>query len=194
MLHYKLKEAMIITIVILFFGASFTHTISTSEIDSELRKDNFILNVSSYWAYYRVINLNNPHNHYQMLINISNNSGGDVDCNGHCLDNFGDVRFYDVDNVTVLDYWIEKKVDGFYAWFWVKLPSDVETDQKIIIYYGNLSATSISDGYSTFLWFDDFSIDTTGDWESARSSDNKRTFFSIPINDISYNYFKLINL
>jgi len=116
-------------------------------------------------SYFRVINLNNAINNYQILINVSKNSGGDVSCNGHCKDDFGDIRFLDVDNITFLDYWIEKKIDGSYAWFWVELPSDVETDEKIAIYYGDSDASSISDGDATFLWFDDFSTNTTGDWE-----------------------------
>ena len=71
-------------------------------------------------------------NEYQMFINVTKTSGGDVDCNNHCNDDFGDIRFVDVDNSTYLDYWIEKKIDGSFAWFWVELPSDDEIDQKIL--------------------------------------------------------------
>ena len=67
-----------------------------------------------------IINLDNAINEYQMFVNVSKNSGGDVSCNGHCNDNFSDIRFVDIDNVTFLDYWMEKRVDGNNAWFWVE--------------------------------------------------------------------------
>ncbi|MCX6666581.1 MAG: DUF2341 domain-containing protein, partial [Euryarchaeota archaeon] len=48
-------------------------------------------------------------------------------------------------------------VSGSYAIFWVETPSDIETDQNILMYYGNSGASSVSNGSNTFLFFDDFS-------------------------------------
>ena len=53
-------------------------------------------------------------------IYLSEYTGQDaVNLNGHCRTDFGDVRFTD-DEGTLLDYWIESKVDGEYAIFWVE--------------------------------------------------------------------------
>ena len=83
-----------------------------------------------------------------------------------CRTDFGDIRFTDCGGVTELSYWIEEKVDGDYAVFWVKvpfIPASPETT-TIYIYYGNPDATSISNGDATFIFFDHFegtSLDTT---------------------------------
>jgi len=85
-------------------------------------------------------------------------SGEDVYLNGHCRTDFGDVRFTDNDGVTELDYWMEEKVDGDYAVFWVEVPSIPASPNKatIYIYYGKSDATTTSDGEATFLFFDHF--------------------------------------
>ena len=36
---------------------------------------------------------------------------------------FDDLRFTDNDGVTLLNYWIESKIDGVSATVWVKVPS-----------------------------------------------------------------------
>jgi len=114
---------------------------------------------SSYgdWDYYKVCGIDaNVVNDYQMFINVTKSSGGDVDCEGHCNDDFSDIRFGDIDNSTTLDYWIEYKSDGNWANIWVECPSDVESDSKILMFYGNSGASSASDGDATFIFFDDF--------------------------------------
>jgi hypothetical protein len=58
---------------------------------------------------------------------------------------------------------MESKVDGDYAVFWVEVADDLSTNPvTIYIYYGNPTATSISDGDATFLFFDDFESYTAG--------------------------------
>jgi hypothetical protein len=71
---------------------------------------------------------------------------------------FGDVRFTDSDGTTLLDYWMEKKVVGDYAVFWVKMPNIPASpnNSTIYIYYSNPDATTTSDGEKTFMFFDDF--------------------------------------
>lgn len=57
----------------------------------------------------------------------------------------------------LLDYWIEEKVDGEYAVFWVEVADDLSSNNAIIyIYYGKSDATTASNGEDTFLFFDDF--------------------------------------
>ncbi|GAG54382.1 unnamed protein product, partial [marine sediment metagenome] len=79
------------------------------------------------------------------------------------------------DGVTELDYFIEEKVDGDYAIFWVEIDAiPVDPDAATIyLYYGKADAITTSDGEATFPWlfddFNDYSIDDTPnltDWET----------------------------
>lgn len=116
--------------------------------------------VYSDWGYYRVCNINNEINSYQMRLNISwdgtLDGGEQVACNEHCNSNFSDIRFCDIDNTTTCDYWIEEKVDGNYCVVWIELPPSVEGDNKIIFYYGKTNAASESNGSNTWIYFEDF--------------------------------------
>jgi hypothetical protein len=95
-------------------------------------------------------------------------SGGDVYLNSHSRTDFGDVRFTDDDGVTELAYWMESKVDGDYAIFWVKVNDDLSTTQQTIyIYYGKSDATTTSNGANTFLSFDDFEDGVITDWTAT---------------------------
>ncbi|MCK5018093.1 MAG: DUF2341 domain-containing protein [Candidatus Peribacteraceae bacterium] len=116
------------------------------------------------YAYRKKINIANSDNNYQMFINVTKTSGGDVNCSAHCANDFDDIRFANLDGDTELDYWIEYKYDAVYALVWVELPSDVTSDNAIYIYYGYGSATAASDGDATFQYFDDWTSDNTGDW------------------------------
>jgi len=92
-------------------------------------------------------------------------SGEDVYLNSHCRTDFGDVRFTDDDGSTLLDYWMEEKVDSDYAVFWVEVADDLSSNNATIyIYYGKSDATTTSSGNNAFIFFDDFddgSIDTS---------------------------------
>jgi hypothetical protein len=84
-------------------------------------------------------------------------SGADVYLNGKCRTDFGDVRFTASDGVTLLDYWMETKVDGDYAVFWVEIADDLSSDSvTIYIYYGKSDATTTSNIFGTFPFADDF--------------------------------------
>jgi len=115
-------------------------------------------NYNSNWQYYQELRINNNGytGYYQMRLNVSYNGGGDVSCNGHCNQNFSDLRFVQVDNTTELPYWIEEKVDGSYALVWINVSSQAMSDGKVLMYYGNPNAPPASDGNDTFLFFDDF--------------------------------------
>ena len=84
----------------------------------------------SNWDYYKVcnINANGYSGNYQMKINVTYSSGGDVDCEGHCQADFDDIRFVDIDNSTELSYWRETYVSSNYAIFWVNVSSNAMSD------------------------------------------------------------------
>jgi len=92
-------------------------------------------------------------------------TGNIVLFNKKCRTDFGDIRFTSSDGTTPLDYFIEDKVDGERAVFWVKVPSipAYPDSTTIYVYYGNPSAASVSNGAATFpLWFDDFDDGVVG--------------------------------
>lgn len=71
---------------------------------------------------------------------------------GKCQTDFDDIRFWS--NNTQYDYWIENIVLGSYATVWVEISETIPVypDRLIFyIYYGDVSASSYSNGYNTFL-------------------------------------------
>jgi hypothetical protein len=77
----------------------------------------------------------------------------DVSLEQHSRTDFGDVRFTRSDGVTLLPYWIEKKVDAEYVTFWVEVADDLSTNPATIcMYYGNSNATTTSNIKATSLW------------------------------------------
>jgi len=112
------------------------------------------------WGCYKTITISNPMEGYQTLINVSKTSGGDVDCEGHCNDDFSDLRFVYA-NSTELPYWIEYNSSGDHALVWV---NNLGNYSKIQMYYGNSSATTTSDGSITWDWFELWDSDHTGSY------------------------------
>jgi hypothetical protein len=111
------------------------------------------------WSYRKRHVINSSHDagtNYQIKITIHYGSGVDnhenVYLNSCCREDFGDIRFTDDDGITLLDYWMERKVDGDYATFWVKVVDDLSTDPATIyVYYGNPTATTTSNLENTFI-------------------------------------------
>ena len=105
---------------------------------------------------------------YQVKIRVyrteGTSAGDTVYLGSKCLANYGDIRFVASDNTTELPYWMETNA-GTYADFWVKVDS-ITSDSSIYIYYGNSSATTTSNGDTTFPFFDDFTGTTldTSKW------------------------------
>jgi len=132
---------------------------------------------------------------HQIRIKVHYGSGTDsnenVYLNGKCRMDFGDIRFTKSDGVTLLDYWMEKKVDGDYAVFWVEIKDDLSnSDVTIYIYYGKNDVTTTSNLKNTFLdepyHFDTDESDEWGGtawtWDTANSIIKKST-------DIYYSYY-----
>lgn len=132
------------------------------------------------WSYDRILPIFNPSNLYQMKIVIGESQDGDVNCNGHCKNDFSDIRFVDIDNSTELPYWIENFTAGDQATFWVKLPNNVQTDGAIVLYYGNPSAVSLSNGEATFLTFINNTDGWTGDTQILSMDGGRIRIYSGP--------------
>jgi len=118
---------------------------------------------------------------YQVKVKVyygsGTSSGENVYLGSKCRTDFGDVRFTDDDQTTLLDYWMQEKVDSNYAIFWVEVADDLGTAGTIYIYYGKSVATTTSSGVNTFDFFDDFndnSIDTTK-WQTFNGTWSETT-------------------
>lgn len=117
---------------------------------------------------------------YQTKIRVYRTTGTDsgdaVYVGDKCRADYGDIRFTNSAG-TELDYWMETNA-GSYADFWVELDT-VGTTTTIYVYYGNSSATTTSNGDTTFIEFDDFSINTIGiNWTENASYTGKSTYMA----------------
>jgi hypothetical protein len=95
----------------------------------------------------------------KIIVNFGSgtDSGRTVYCNNHCKSDFGDIRFTSSDGTTLIDYWMEYKVDDSTAIFWVEVPTmAASTTTTIYMYYGNSVNATLSSGTNTFYYFDDF--------------------------------------
>lgn len=81
--------------------------------------------------------------------------GENVYLNYSCRDDFGDVRFTGLDGETLLSYWFQEVTPQARAVAWINFSQIQESDTGFYIYYGNLDATSASDGHSTFMIYND---------------------------------------
>lgn len=107
---------------------------------------------------------------YQVKIVVvngsSSDSGNTVYIDNKTESDFGDIRFTDNDETTLLDYWIEETNSGDNATFWVEVADNLNsTSATIYVYYGASGQSTTSNGTNTFLYFEDFggaSLDS--DW------------------------------
>ena len=130
----------------------------------------------SSWDYYKVCNIENKYDDYQMRLFVGYESGGNVSCNGNANSDFGDIRFIRTDNTTELSYWLENYTDGDQATFWV---NNSGNDSQILMYYGNSDASTTSDGEATFLFFDDAETGIMNDkWAVVNASANAYARYS----------------
>jgi hypothetical protein len=134
-----------------------------NNVDITTSLDNVIITSASNW--YDVnwsrrapVDINNPGSNltnYQVRVDITYDADMQPD--------FSDIRFLDSDNSTELSHWRESYTASTSATFWVRVPSIPSGTKTIYLYYGNPAASSASDGWSTFEFFDDFSAGL-GQW------------------------------
>jgi len=109
---------------------------------------------------------------YQVRIKVCYGSGTDsqniVYCNGHCQNDFDDIRFTADDGITLLDYWRESYISSSYAYFWVEVIyiSD-DAGATIFMYYGNSGANYAGNIDSTFRKACDMEEGNLNDWDGS---------------------------
>ena len=123
------------------------------------------------WVYRKPINITENSGStltdYQILVTVDTQS---LISAGKMRTNGGDIRFTDTDGTTLINYWVESGINTTSTKIWVKVPSiSASSTKTIYMYYGNPSATSISNGTATFIFFDDFSGDLSK-WTIEKTS------------------------
>jgi uncharacterized delta-60 repeat protein len=103
------------------------------------------------------LTINDFQSNYQTMVTI--NYDGDMQMD------FGDIRFYDERAGVELPYWIESKTDGVSATVYFKTLGD-----NVYMYYGNLSATSSSNGEKTFDLYDPANTGINSEFTKASSN------------------------
>lgn len=130
---------------------------------------------------------------YQINLRIYNSSGTNSNfklyINSYSLStNFGDIRFTESDGSTELSYWMEN-LTSTYADFWIKITDDLSSsDVLFYVYFGKIDTITTSNGFDTFIFFDDFNDDSldTEKWNMTKSASSTFTesngyaYFSIP--------------
>ena len=108
--------------------------------------------VSAAWTKKAPIHINNTGGSaltdYQVMINITYDS----DMNS----NFSDIRVVNETSGETVPYWIENKSDSNWCKLWFNasyIPASSWCNDTYYLYYGNPSASSASDGYTTFEFF-----------------------------------------
>ena len=104
---------------------------------------------------------------YQVFVNVTYDSNMQTD--------FDDLRFTDDNGIALLDYWIEDYTASTFASVWVEVKDNLNEEQVILMYYGNDTVSTTSNGENTFIFFDDFEYSGFPDpskWAQAGSEDD----------------------
>jgi hypothetical protein len=139
-------------------------TLAQSYLFSELEIENWL----SGWTYRVKITIDNTQNantltDYQILVTVNTTR---LISTGKMKSDCSDIRFADSDGITLLNYWIEPMtINTSSTKIWVKVPTIPASSVKTIyMYYGNPSASSVSNGSDVFLLFNDWESNTLEEW------------------------------
>ena len=133
---------------------------STLDITDAITVSAWMKSAVDTWSYKKTITLSpvTPEINYQVKIELDS-SNFDY---SHAQDDGDDLRFYNTSNAP-LDYWIEEWDTSSTSTIWVEV--DSSGTNTIYMYYGNSSASSVSNGTNTFPdFFDDFEDNDITDW------------------------------
>lgn len=119
------------------------------------------------WKYRVPVTISNTLNantlsDYQVLVTLNTQT---LISQGKMRADCGDIRVTD-NNGSQLSYWVEPNTcNTATTKIWVKVPKIPGSGTTTIyVYYGNLTATSQSNGLATFVDFDDFSTNTLSNY------------------------------
>jgi len=167
------RKVLVLAVIVLFVGASVVQGIIDNNgiINDNNSNEKIMLNGwwDTDWNFRKELTINNSTTDYQMILEVWKEDGYDdvinntIDCEGHCNNNFSDIRFIDSNNINLF-YWIENSstvASDHYARIWIKTTGN----DHIYMYYGNHLANHVSNGSMTFLFFDDFNYYDMDKWD-----------------------------
>jgi len=137
------------------------------------------------WTHYSSVTITNLNGisltDYQVAITLTTISFGSPYSNIKA--DGADIRFTSSESAptTEMSYWIELFSNTGNSNVWVKIPSLPAGEFCIYMYYGNISATSSSNGDNTFEFFDDFNstVLNASKWNTINSGLSKSISNSI---------------
>lgn len=134
----------------------------------------------------------------KLTIDYSNgvSSGDTCYVNGSSQIDFDDIRFTDNDGSTLLDCWLERKTDSDDADFWIEISDDLgASNVAIYVYYGNVGASSVSDGVATFILFDNFNDDSLNAslWDSVGDVSESGASVVVGSNSDQFNFINTVS-
>ena len=126
----------------------------------------------------RPIHIGNPggteQTDYQVMLNYSHDS--DINAN------FSDIRVYNESDCSLVWLWNESAVSGTWNKIWFKapyIPSYPFCNDTYALYYNNASASSVSNGTNTWIDFQNFDEQGTGEtptgWTGTGSTSNAQS-------------------
>jgi hypothetical protein len=110
------------------------------------------LDVSS-WQYCKKITLTNPNDDQHYRLNISKTSGGDVNCGGHCNNNFSDLRLMRTGNTSYIPLFYDYVNSGTNAVVWF---CNKDNDTTLYLYYGNTAAALLDEPSKVWQFWEDW--------------------------------------
>jgi len=122
-------------------------------------------------SYYKPIYINNTggseQTYYQVLLNVSYDSDMQTD--------FDDLRvkYYNGVEWVFIPYWVEDKVDSEWCKLWfnaTSIPANSWCNDTYRLYYGDNTVNNVSNGETTFEFFDDDFSDLTLKWNDIGGS------------------------
>ncbi len=147
------------------------------------------------WKYRRPISVQERSGNtlwdYQVLVTLDTAS---LISEGKMRPDCGDIRFTDSDGKTLLDYWIESGCNSANTRIWVKVPYlTAGLKRTIYIYYGNSTATSISNKNATLdVWTGSKSKEC---WITSPGANCSVTFYPSDIGFSGYRFYDVyVNL
>ena len=91
-----------------------------------------------------------------------------VDFDADMQSDFEDLRFTAADGATLVDHWIEAFNSGTDAIVWIEAPTlAADSVSEFFMYYGNVAATSTSDGAAVFELIEDFEDDNITEYDGG---------------------------
>jgi len=123
---------------------------------------------------------------YQIPVNLDTAS---LISAGKMRSDCGDIRFYDSDGATPLNYWIEGQCNSSSTLIWVKVPSIPASSKKTIyLYYGNPSYTSLSNFANTMITLSSTpKFGVTGDYYATSNNTQSNPQYTL-VPDGQYGY------